>query len=650
MANERVWTDEELGMGRPIARRDFLNGASVFAGATGAGLVGAKQVAAQAGQAWPQDRPGYCPPLLNGLRGSHPGSFEAAHALRDGDFRAARSGVRESGERYDLVVVGAGISGLSAAYFYRAQRPDAKILILDNHDDFGGHAKRNAFHLDGRLHLMNGGTLEIDSPRPYSSVADGLLKTLGIDPVALTEACDRDELYPSLGLSHAMFFDKAHFGVDRLVPNRPGRHPEADAEAWRAFLARTPLSPGVRRDVLRIEADPVDYMPGLTSEAKKDRLSRISYRDFLLTIARADPGVIPVYQTATQGEWGVGIDAVSALDCWGFGLPGFQGLNLKPGSAPRMGFTPAGYADGGSYRFHFPDGNASIARLLVRALIPGAIPGHDCRDVVTARADYGQLDRAAQDVRIRLSSTVMRVRNQGDPGGVEIVYARGGEAFSVRAKDCVLACWNMMIPYLCPELPETQKAALHALVKTPLVYSSVALRNWHAFHRLGVSAVTAPGCYHTYFGLNPAVDVGDYVTERSPDRPILVHMVRTPCRPGLSEHEQNRAGRTELLATSFATFERNIREQLARTLSGGGFDAARDITAITVNRWPHGYAPEYNPLWEPDLPPEQRPQVVGRARFGRITIANSDSGGGAYTDVAIDQAYRAVNELLALPI
>src|ERR1700728_3288930 len=206
----------------------------------------------------------------------------------------------------------------------------------------------------------------------------------------------------------------------------------------------------------------------------------------------------------------------------------------------------------------------------------------------------------------------------------------------------------MMLTYLCPEMTAAQKEALNNRVKTPLVYTSVALRNWQAFERLKLHRVYAPGSYHTYFHLNPHVDIGAYQSTTSPDDPILVHMVRTPCRPGLPEHDQNRAGRAELLATSFETFERNIRDQLARTLAQGGFDPARDITAITVNRWPHGYAPEYNPLWEPDLPPDQQPTVIGRARFGRITIANADAGRGAYTDVAIDQAHRAVQELLAL--
>jgi len=648
MAGRRRRSDRALGMDRTIDRRDFLNGVAVAIGAIGAPGIG---LAADPATPWPQDQPGYYPPILNGLRGSHPGSFESAHALRDGDFWSQAPAPEDTGERYDLVVVGGGISGLSAAHFYRAAKPGAKILILDNHDDFGGHAKRNEFHLDGKLHLLNGGTLEIDSPRPYSAVADGLLKTLGIDPPALNAACDKDELYPSLGMGRGVFFDRETFGEDRMVAGAPGRKGGGTAADWAAFAARTPLSPTAQADVVRINTGTVDDMPGLTSAQKKDALSRMSYRDYLAKVVKAGPAALAMYQSATQGEWGVGIDAVSALDCWGFGLAGFQGLELAPGSAPRMGYTPAGYADGGSYTFHFPDGNATIARLLVRNLIPAALPGEDCRDVVGAKVDYARLDRMDNAVRIRLSSIAVRARNLGDAAaarGVEVAYVRGGQVFTVRASDCVLASWNMMIPYICPELPAPQRAALHSLVKTPLVYTSVALRNWTAFHKLGVAGFQAPGGYHTYAVLNPAVDIGVVTAERSPDRSILLHMVRTPCQPGLPEHEQNKAGRAELLTTPFEVFERNIREQLGRSLAAGGFDPARDITAITVNRWPHGYAPEYNPLWEPELPVAEQPNIVGRARFGRITIANSDSGRAAYTDSAINQGHRAVSELLEI--
>jgi spermidine dehydrogenase len=206
----------------------------------------------------------------------------------------------------------------------------------------------------------------------------------------------------------------------------------------------------------------------------------------------------------------------------------------------------------------------------------------------------------------------------------------------------------MMIPYLCPDLPEAQKEALKYGVKVPLVYTTVALRNWTAFKKLGINGANTPGMYHTSVRLESPTVIGGYnPMPKSPDEPVIVRMTRTPCKPGLPARDQQRAGHVELLSTSFQTFERKIRDQLARVLAGGGFDPARDIDAITVNRWPHGYAYEYNPLWDPDWAPGQSPCEIGRRPFGRVTIANSDAAAAAYTDAAIDQAYRAVSELMA---
>jgi spermidine dehydrogenase len=205
----------------------------------------------------------------------------------------------------------------------------------------------------------------------------------------------------------------------------------------------------------------------------------------------------------------------------------------------------------------------------------------------------------------------------------------------------------MVIPHLCPELPEAQKAALRTLVKVPLVYTSVALRSWRAFQALGVSRVHSPGGYHSSMWLNPKTAIGGYDSVGSPEEPALLFMQRVPCAPGLDQRAQHRAGQAELLATPLARFEREIRDQLRRVLGPGGFDPARDIAGITVNRWPHGYAYEYNALFDPDWAPGQAPHEVGRARFGRIAVANSDAGAAAYTDSAIDQAHRAVRELLS---
>jgi len=650
--NARRSRDRKLGMHRNITRRDFLNGMAVGVGGVLAnpwigGLLSAQNPTASA-----QDRPGYYPPTLNGMRGSHPGAFEVAHSLRDGTFWEKAGKPVETGEEYDLVVVGGGIGGLAAAYFYRKQAgPSVRILILDNHDDFGGHAKRDEFHIGGRMLLTNGGTVSIESPFPYSKEARGLLAELGIDPPALQKKYEND--HASSGLGFGYFFSKETFGTERLVTNAPGGFygRQGASSKWAEFLARTPLSAQAQQDIVRIQEAKIDYMEGVPQEQKKSRLCKMSYKDFLLNVVKAHPDVIAFYQSRTHGLYGIGIDAVPALDCWAIHFPGFQGMDLDRVPSKGLTFTALGeVTPQEEFHFHFPDGNASIARMLVRSLVPGSAPGNTAEDIVTASMDYGRLDHVDSAVRIRLNSTAVLARHVGDSASakqVEVVYGRDQKAYSVRGKAAVLACWNMVIPYLCPDLPAEQKDALHYGVKVPLVYSVVGLRNWTAFHKLGLRGVSCPGMYHTSMNLDQAAKIGEYKPPESPDEPILVHMLRTPCQPGLSAREQQRAGHYELLATPFETFERNIRDQLVRVLGSGGFDPARDIEAITVNRWPHGYAYEYNPLWDPDWPEGKRPCDIARQRFGRITIANSDAAAAAYTDQAIDQSYRAVQELLS---
>ena len=627
-----------------IERRGLLIGLGAAAvGATVAAplLINKKRVEAPSAQ----DAPGYYPPTRTGMRGSHPGSFENAHALRDGTLRVEHAEAVD--EPYDLVVVGGGISGLAAAYFYRSARPSARILIIENHDDFGGHAKRNEVHVDGHLLLLNGGTMLIDSPRPYSDVATDLLSQLGIEPVGLSKAHSVSPRITNANLRKAVFFDAETYGRDHLavLPERGN----ASAEEFASALRDAPLGEKAKRDICRIETATIDYLPDLTTAQTMDRLSRVSYAAFLADIAKVDPQVIGYYQKATHGEFGSGIDDEPALDCWGIGLPGFAGMKLDHKITRRMGNTAAGYSStGGSATFHFPDGNATVARALVRDLIPSVAPSGSIEDLVGAKFDYHKLDNPGQRVGIRLNSVVVRVQRR-EPG-VDVTYVQAGAMKRVSATHCVLACYNMIIPYLLPELPEKQKAALHELVKIPLVYTSVALRNWTAFDRLGISAVSCPGSHFSSFRLFPGPQIGASSGPRTSADPIMVHMLRTPCLPGApTERDQHRAGRMELLGTSIETFEGHVRDQLGRSLKGGGFDAQRDIAAIIVNRWPHGYAYEYNPLYDPwDIPESEQPHVIGRQRFGPITIANSDSGAAAYTDSAIDQAHRAVSELLAV--
>lgn len=643
--------DRELGMRRKITRRDFINGVAVTAGAAMMPwqLFGSDS-------ADPEKSPNYYPPALTGMRGSHPGSFETAHSVRDGTFWDSAGKPQDSGETYDLVVVGGGISGLAAAHYYRkAAGAKARILILDNHDDFGGHAKRNEFRVNNAFRLGFGGTFSIESPAPYSAVAKSLIEELGIDVASYPKYLAKD-LYRSQGLRPKIFFDKETFGVDKLVvnPNPRGGNESEDAAAGSAalmkqFLRDAPLADEAKRDLQRLYDEAKNYFPGLSSDEKKAKLARISYAKYLTDIAGVHPDIVKLYQALPHGLFGVGIDAVAAQDAWGFDFPGFDGLKLDPTPGKGMNRDAIPNEEAEKYFFHFPDGNASIARLMVRKLIPDVIPGTSASDVILAKAEYAKLDQSASSVRIRLNSTAVRVKHIGDAASakeVEVTYAKGGKVYTTRAKNAVLACWHVMIPYICEELPDKQKEALASAQKVPLLYSNIAVRNWTAFEKVGANSIYAPGMYHSSVNLDLPVSIGGYECAKSPEQPIIVHMMKAACHPGLPARQQHSYGRIELYTTTFETMERNIRDQLARTLGPGGFDPARDIAAITVNRWPHGYAYEYNSLFDSFwLEGGETPCEVARKTYGRIGIANADAGAYAYTDEAINQAYRAVKEL-----
>jgi spermidine dehydrogenase len=618
----------EPGIDRLISRRDFINGMSV---ALSGSLVSCSwsETESPVDPSLLQNSDAAYPPIRTGLRGSHPGSFEIAHQLTQGK-RWESQDVEDTHERYDLVVVGGGISGLSAAWFFREARPNARILILDNHDDFGGHAKRNEFWHGEQMVLSHGGTINIEDFHRYGEPAQRMIRSLGIDPERYSEFIDQD-LHNEL--RSGVFFAKETFGTDRLVPG-------TGEPSWDEFLEKTPLSDSAREDIARLHETEVDYLAGLSLDEKRDRLRNMSYHEFLTDLVGVRPESLAILQQ--DSYWAIGFDALSAWTATGDGEPGTRGLGFPAESGEPL-------------YFHFPDGNASIARSLVRSLIPSIAPGAGMENIVSARFDYRRLDERDSPTRIRLESTVVGVRHMGQPETaeeVEITYVRDGRAYRVRAGQTILACYHSVIPFLCDEFPQDQQQALSQSLKAPLVYTSVLIRNWHAFEKLGVKNVHCPGCYFGSVRLSTPVSIGEYQPATSADQPTIVNLYRTPLSPGLTAQEQWEAGRHDLLTTTFETFELNIRDQLTRILAAGGFDSVMDIEAITVNRWPHGYAYGQDPetgevaFMLDEVPMERAPWILARRPLGRISIANSDAAANAMSEAAIGQAHRAVTELI----
>ena len=617
--------DRRLGMDRAISRRDFMNGVGVAVCATLLPACG------KSGDPISEAPATYYPPAATGMRGSHPGSFEVAHATVQG-----RHWVGEKiDEHYDLVIVGAGISGLAAAHIYRRDvDANARILILDNHDDFGGHAKRNEFTIDGRTLIGYGGTVSMTAPNTYPAVAKQVIRELGIH-IDRLEEFRRPNIYAALEMGRGTFFDKETFGADYLATGRNGA------------LNDAPLSASTKSELERLFADEEDYLAGMTPAERLVVLESHSWRDYLEKFAGMGEEALTFVQKRPHGNWSIGADALPAWLAWKEGYPGFAGMDLGDEEGDEEGNDERGRS------FHFPDGNASIARLLVRKLIPEVAPGSSMEDIVTASFDYSRLDRAESLTRIRLSSTVVEMHHQNSDldADVDVTYVRDEEARTVTAKKVVWAGYHSMLPFVCPDVPEDQAKAQGESVRSALVYTNVLIRNWKSFVKLGLSRVSCPGCFFHSVSADRATSIGGYRPPQSPDEPMILHLSHIPLAPGLPAHEQFQAGRRALLEISFETFERNVRDQLGRILSPGGFDPARDIAGITVNRWSHGYAYSVDAetgdvAWSPEhWRHERRPWVDARQRVGNIAFAGTDAASNAMTEAAIEEAHRAIRSL-----
>lgn len=633
--------DRALGMDRKISRREFMNGVAVTVGAvaaysSGIGMMGARPAAAAADAAYP--------PSLTGLRGHNVGAMEVVHALRDKTFWQSAGEPEPVTESYDLIVIGGGISGLAAANLYRQQHgQDAKVLVLEAQDDFGGHARRNEFVASNGQKLIGyGGSQSLQTPSYFSPAVKKLLADVGIDTEKFKVFYDGD-WSKKRGLGEGVLFRKEIFGTDKFV-----KQTEKAAE----WVPETPLNEQAKKDLIELLDSPRDYLPGKTREEKFKILSEITYADFLTKTCGYDQQLVAYFQNSTEGYFGMGIDGTTALDAWGNWNPGFDGMDLGDKAYKTM--SPSGrlsLTDPDPYIFHFPEGNAGVARALLRALIPDALPGTDMESITTSTVDYSKLDRPENSVRVRINAPAMRVKHVGEidtAEEVEIAYHQEGKLYSVKAKHVILACWHRVIPFLTDELSAEQVAAMNDQVKVPLIYTNVQLRNWEAMEKLGIRNIECPSGFWHGASIDFPVSIGDYKFAEKSSDPIILHLSKVPLtgEAGVSARDQCAAGRQSLVTMTFEEMEREIREMLALALGSAGFDPARDIEGITCNRWSHGYAYEYLRPWDQFWPEGELPIVKARKPWGRVAIANSDAGAYAYAHSAMDQAARAVRELL----
>lgn len=613
-----------------ITRRDFLNGVAIGT----AGLLTSNQLFAAS-----PNNATYYPPLLTGMRGSHEGSFEVAHELAWAGHKPKT--YQSTHEHYDLTIVGAGMSGLAAAHFYRQKMgADAKILLLDNHDDFGGHAKRNEFDVGGQMRLGIGGAQNLEIPSAYSDVSKGLLKDLGIDTGAM--ATNVTEPHPLTGHfstknTMAIKTEKGHVSINAnwmMLMRGQGD--------YESLVESLPFDAAEKTKLINFFGGKQDFLSGLSLAEKYDYIYSVSYNEFLRDKVGLNPQSIEMITGVQVMFYALTGWDISVAEAFFGGAPGMNSI----GWVGSMLNSVANSLTGDLEVRMFPDGNASVARLLVQKLIPNVAPNmKGFEDVAVQRFDYSALDNPDQPIRLRLNSTVVGVRENSNR--VEVDYVQNREAKRVTADRCVLACYNNLIPHLCPELPAEQKEALNYGTKIPLVYTNVLIKNGRAMNQLGTNFIQCPGEPFVAISSSPSTVTGSYQPPQNEDESMVLFLQSSPTpapEAGESIMQTIRRGRHLVYATSFASYEEQIRTQLQSVLGPYGFNHEEDILAITVNRWPHGYAYTYLSLHDPEWEEGQAPHEIGRKQFGRISIANSDSEASAYLNAAVDAAWRAVEE------
>jgi spermidine dehydrogenase len=617
---------DRLGMHEPISRRDFLNGALL----AGAGLM----LHGKASTISPAD-------AFNGYGGigdyrhANGNTWEvlsAGHALRDGAFEQRLAEAVDTGEMYDLVAVGGGISGLAAAIFFQKYK-GGRALVIDNHPIFGGEAKRNEFLVDGQRLTAHQGSAIFLVPGK-GGYTDRFYELIGMDRSSFTYQTWRGPS-PELPLGHSPYDTPGNYGF-YFAPQFGQRPGVWVMDPWGRRLEGAPLSERVKAELLRWGTNRVD-VPGPRTEgdAISRQLDAITLEDHLMARYDISRETVRTFLCPVEGGgYGLGPDVLSAYCNY----------------AIENQFPEDGDAALGDQMF--PDGNAGFARLMVKTLIPDAVAGPRTVDAVWQnRVNFGALDRAGQATRLRLNATVVRVAHAGDPAGaphVVITYGKGRRLYSIRARAVIMAGGSWTTKHIVHDLPASQRDAYAQFYRSPCLMANIAVRNWRWLYKMGLSGCRWFGGLGDYLSVRKMALIGDEPPTIGPDSPTVLTIKVLFAQPGLPIAEQGARGRTKLLGTSFAQYERAFREQLGDMFAPGGFDPRRDIAGIILNRWGHAYVnPQPGFFFGVDGQPAPRDVLRGRPH-GRIAFANTDLAGASDHRNSIREADRAVKQLLGV--
>jgi spermidine dehydrogenase len=614
-------SDIELGLDRTITRRDFIHGSSLVLGGA---VTGIGTAAAQSDYAFDVGPGWYGPGGVGDYAASHgntPDVVRVAHEIRAGRFDDPLRDAIDSGETYDLVVVGGGFSGLSAAHHFRRLHPSGRALVLDNHPIFGGEAKRNEFDVDGYRLTGPQGSNDFRVQRQTGD-PDDYFTALGMpreyefveptgDAAGMRIPLDN---YDYLHWQHDTF-DVAHFFRGSSTP--------WVKDVWRTGLESTPWSESVREGFRRMRSTETP-----AEEWSNEKLDGITLKSFYTGVLGLPDETSNYYDPIMASIAGLGCDVLSAY--WGryFDFPGFSPPNADPGEPLTS----------------FPGGNAAIARYFVRKLVPGSIAGDSLEDVLTQSLQRDALDRASNPVRIRLESTAVRVEHAGSDR-VSVTYWNGDRLHRVHSKIVVMGSGGWANRRVIRDLPQSHVEAYASFRHAPVLVANVALRNWRFLARLGVAAAIWSGGFGYTCNIRRPMVVGGKSAPLDPDKPIVMTFYAPVPGPGPDAATQGATGRALLLSSSFADYERQIREQMNEMFAAAGFDAARDIAGIILNRWGHAYlAPE--PGFRFGRGGRPAPPDVIREPVGRIAIGHSELRGHQYWSGAAGEGRRAVELLL----